>query len=431
MTSPFSIDRRLMLAGMGAFALPFAGCSNPRSYEWTALNAFFDEMVDSRTLANCAVAIARKGQPAEFYNRGTLAFDTDEPVNRESIYRIYSMSKPVTGVAFMTLVDKGVLGLDQPVAEILPEFAEPMVMEGGDVNNVRPAASPILMRHLITHTSGLSYHINGQAPLAQAYNRYGLTAGAREVAATLAQEEALYPPARDLETFGRRLALLPLDFDPGTRWQYSVGLDLMGLVIQRAAGMPFNDYLRDTIFRPLGMIDTDFVVPQSKVDRLTSNYSPNPEGGPQIVTDDRNDSAFHRDRALPSGGGGLVSTTEDYIKFCQMLLNGGERGGVRILSADAALQARSNLMDPGVDTSRTYAGAGNGFGAAVQVLGEASAAGEGAGTFGWDGAAGTTMWVDPVNEVAVVGLVQTMGGPSIHNALRQAVYQDFAAQGYV
>jgi CubicO group peptidase (beta-lactamase class C family) len=426
----FSMDRRALLAGAGALAFaPMACAPRGQPVEYSAVPAFLDEFIDSVRLAHGVVAVVRPGADVVYFARGNTALDSDVPVGADSIYRIYSMSKPVTGIAFMKLVEDGVLGLDQPIADVLPEFSEPVVWSNGDVSDVRPAASPILMCHLMTHTSGLSYAINGQQPSAALYTRYGLTAGSRDVAATVAEEDGLYPPARDLETFGRRLALLPLDFDPGTRWQYSVGLDLMGLVIQRAAGMPFVDYLKQTIFGPLGMNDTDFVVPSSKLDRLTSVYSPDPEGGPLIETDDRDDSPFHRDRDLPSGGGGLVSTAQDYARFTGMLLGEGELDGVRILSPETVATARSNLMDPGVDTAGTYAGAGNGFGAAVQVLGAASEAGEGAGTYGWDGAAGTTMWVDPVNQVSVIGLVQTFGGASIHNPLRVAAYQDLSAAG--
>lgn len=432
MTMEFAIDRRLMLAGMGALLMPLGACKTGGGGSAIALTntqALLDQMVDGKQLVHFEVGVAAQGRAAQFIGKGNLAADSTTAVGPDSIYRVYSMSKPITGAAFMRLVQDGVLSLDQPIADILPEFSNPKVMIDGDVTKTRPAAGPILMRHLITHTSGLSYAIS-RGPLAEAYNRYGLTPGSREVAGTLAQKDALYPPARDLETFGRRLALLPLDFDPGTKWQYSVGLDLMGLIIQRASGMPFIDYLKQTIFMPLGMNDTDFVVPGSKVDRLTSVYSPASDGSGLTEIDDHDDSPFHRDRDVPSGGGGLVSTAQDYIKFCQMLMNGGELDGVRVLNADTVAKGSSNLMDPGIDTSATFAGANNGFGAAVQVLGAASPAGEGKGTFGWDGAAGTTMWIDPVNKVCAVGMIQNMGGgANIHQPLREALYKDLGAAG--
>jgi CubicO group peptidase (beta-lactamase class C family) len=424
MTEQFSLDRRALLAGLGALTLPTQVLAAAKDYP--AIQAFLDSYVDGKKLANCVVAIRRGSSAVEYFSRGALALDTPIKADENSIYRVYSMSKPITGAAFMTLVEKGVLRLDQPITDVLPEFRDQKVMVDGKLENTRPVASPILMRHLITHTSGLSYGINGQAPLAQAYNRYGLGAGGRQVAATLARPTDLYPPARDLETFGRRLALLPLDFDPGTKWQYSVGLDLMGLVIQRAAGMPFYDYLKQTIFDPLGMHDTDFVVPSSKLDRLTSVY--NGRDGKLTVNDDRKSSPFHVDRDLPSGGGGLTSTARDYVQFTSMMMNEGVLGKARILKPETVRIARSNLMNPGVLVGMQGLG-GSGFGAAVNVMLKPQASGDPTGTYGWDGAAGTTMWIDPVNKVTCVCMVQIQGGTNVHGPARQAAYADLAKKG--
>ncbi len=427
MTDSFTLDRRALIAGLGAAAAVAPSFAQASAKAYPNLAAFLDKYVDGKQLANCVVAVARGHEPAEFFQKGTIALDSTAPANRSSIYRVYSMSKPITGATFMTLVEKGVLHLDQPISDILPEFANPKVMIDGKLDNVRPASGPILMRHLVTHTSGLSYGIN-RGTLATAYNAYGLGAGGRSVAAGKVRDSDVYPPARDLETFGRRLATLPLDSDPGTKWQYSVGLDLMGLIIQRASGMPFYDYMKKAILDPLGMHDTDFVVMGSKKDRLTSVYSG--AGGTLRVNDDRKNSPFSRDRDLPSGGGGLTSTAADYIRFCQMLMNGGSLGGVRVLKPETVLVERTNHVDPSVEMKGTLAGEGNGFAVAMQVLGKASSAGEGAGTFGWDGAAGTTMWIDPVNKVAVVGMIQIQGGgANIHAPLREAIYKDFAALG--
>ncbi|CAN5234273.1 serine hydrolase domain-containing protein [soil metagenome] len=424
--SQLRMDRRALLAGLGALTLPSSVLAAPKDYP--ALQAFLTEYADGKKLANCVVAIKRGNKKVEYFSRGTIALDSPTKADENSIYRIYSMSKPITGAAFMSLVEKGVLRLDQPLSDILPEFKDQKVMLDGKLENTRPVKSPILMRHLITHTSGLSYGINGAAPLAQAYNRYGLGAGGRQVAATLSRPTDLYPPARDLETFGRRLATLPLDFDPGTKWQYSVGLDLMGLVIQRASGMPFFDYLKQAIFDPLGMNDTDFVVPSSKLDRLTSVYAG--RGGSLSVSDDRKTSPFHTDRDLPSGGGGLTSTTKDYARFNAMLLGEGALDKVRILKPETVRIARSNLMPAGVFQSLGGT-APAGFGAAMQVLLAKGAGGDPAGTYGWDGAAGTTMWVDPVNMVTCVVMVQIMGGTNIHNPSRVAAYADLAKMGAV
>lgn len=420
MTMDLTMDRRALLAGFAAMTAPGAVLAKGAP-DFPAINAFLDQYVGGGMLANCVVAVTRPGMAPAYFSRGTLALDSQTKADPDSLYRVYSMTKPITGAAFMTLVEKGILRLDQPISDILPEFKDQRVMVDGKLENTRPVKAPILMRHLVTHTSGLNYGINGNAVLAQVYNSYGLGAGTRALGAVLAAPGDKYPPARDLETFGRRLATLPLDFDPGTKWQYSVGLDLMGLIIQRASGMPFYDYMKLVILDPLDMKDTDFVVIRSKQNRLTSVYSS--AGGKLTVNDDRNHSPFTIDRDLPSGGGGLVSSARDYARFSAMLAGEGALGKVRVLKPETVALSRSNLMEPGVFNPQ-----GNGFGVAMQVLSKPNAVtGEPAGVFGWNGAAGTTMWVDPVSKVSVVGMIQIRGGPtSITQPLRVAAYKDLA-----
>ncbi|HZZ36945.1 MAG TPA: serine hydrolase domain-containing protein, partial [Caulobacteraceae bacterium] len=212
------------------------------------------------------MAIGRAGAPTDFVSAGTLAFDAPARADPRSLYRVYSMTKPVTGVAAMILIEEGKLRLDQPLADILPAFANMSVIDGGDVAKTRPAAGPILIRHLLTHTAGFSYAIFGDRPLAKLYRQHGLRPGERPARSGPGEE----PPVRTLDEFGKRLAPLPLDFDPGTKWQYSVAADLTGLVIQTVSGMSFWDFLRTRLFEPLGMVDTDFMVPKSKLARLTS-----------------------------------------------------------------------------------------------------------------------------------------------------------------
>ena len=307
----------------------------------------------------------------------------------------------------MILIEQGWLHLDQPVSDILPDFRDMRVIVGGDVTQTRPASGPILIRNLLTHTSGLSYNINGDSPLARLYRQQGIKPASRATAPGPGER----PPVRNLEDFGARLSKLPLDFDPGTRWQYSVAADLMGLVIQRVSRMSFWDFLRTRIFGPLGMPDTDFMVPPDKLDRLTTVYTRTPTG--LVDSDDRKSSPYARDRDLPSGGGGLVSTARDYARFNAMLLNEGELDGARILKPETVRIARSNLMPPGPVFG--LLGRPNGFGAFMQVVlpgGELPGA-EPAGSYGWSGAAGTTMWIDPVNQVSVVLMVQFMPAGSL------------------
>ena len=439
MSKLMMIDRRALLAGLGAAAvLPDVAFAKAPAYP--AVHALIDRYLAAKKLPGAVVAIKRAGAPVSFISAGTLAFDAKAKAAPNSIYRVYSMTKPFIGVATMRLIQDGKLSLDQKLSDILPDFADIKVLTAA--GEARPAASPILIRHLLTHTSGLSYHINGDTPLAKLYRENGITPGSRNTSPDLPGHMA---PAHDLEEFGARVAKLPLDFDPGAKWQYSIAIDLLGLVIQRASGMPLFDYLRATIFEPLKLRDTDFVVAPSKLARLTSVYTLTPEGvahekaGEPFTptslrdSDDRKSSPFARDRDLPSGGGGLVSTPADYARFCQMLLNGGALDGAEVLKPETMAVARSNLMPAGV-----FQGFGpqpwrNGFGAAMQVIlpGGAAKGAEPPGSFGWSGAAGTSMWVDPVNQLFAILMVQFMpsGAYPIGLEVRRAIYSDLEAIG--
>ncbi len=422
-----SVARRSVVAGLAALAAPGVGTRAlaAGAAAYPALQAMLDSYVAAKKLPGGVVAVSRRGRAAEYVAAGTLAFDTDARAAPDSIYRVYSMTKPVVGVAVMMLIEQGKLRLDQPLADILPDFRDMRVVVDGDVTKTRPAAGPILIRHLVTHTSGLSYGIDANSPLAAVYRQQGLSAGGR---ATTARPGEL-APARNLEEFGARLAKLPLDFDPGTKWQYSVAADLMGLVIQRVSGLSFWDFLHTRIFMPLRMPDSDFMVPAGKLGRLTTVYTK--RGASLVDTDDRKSSPFALGRDLPSGGGGLVSTAHDYARFNAMLLNEGELDGVRILKPESVRIARSNLMPPGPVFNLT--GKPNGFGVFMQVVlpGGELPGSEPAGSYGWSGAAGTTMWIDPVNEVAVALMVQFMPAAAYLTYLdvRQAAYKDLRALG--
>jgi len=423
-----SASRRGVVAGLAALAAPGIGSQTfaAGAAAFPALQVMLDGYVASKRLPGGVAAVSRRGRPTDYVAAGTLAFDTDAKAAPDSLYRIYSMTKPIVGVAVMMLIEQGKLRLDQPLADILPDFRDMRVVVDGDVTKTRPAAGPILIRHLVTHTSGLSYSIDGNSPLAKVYRQQGLSAGSR---ATTARPGEL-PPARNLEEFGARLAKLPLDFDPGTKWQYSVAADLMGLVIQRVSGLSFWDFLHSRVFQPLRMPDSDFVVPAGKLDRLTTVYSKTAAG--LVDSDDRKSSAFARDRDLPSGGGGLVSTAHDYARLNAMLLNEGELDGVRLLKPESVRIARSNLMPPG-PVFNLIGGKANGFGCFMQVVlpGGELPGSEPAGSYGWSGAAGTTMWIDPVNQIAVVLMVQFMpaGAYLTYLEARQAAYKDLRALG--
>jgi CubicO group peptidase (beta-lactamase class C family) len=399
-----SLDRRRLLAALTALAAA-PGAARAAEAGYPSVRAFLEKYRKAGAFSGGVVAIQRRGHAPDFVSVGTLAFENQAPIDPASLFRVYSMTKPITGAAAMTLVEDGKLKLDQPLSDILPDFKSMSVVVGGDPAKTRPAAGPILIRHLLTHTSGLSYNIDDRSPLAKVYLMNGLAPGGRDTQPLL---PGGLPPAKDLDEFGARLAKLPLDFDPGTKWQYSVAADLMGLVIQRVSGKSFWEFLSSRLFEPLQMPDTDFMVPASKVARLTTVYAKTKDG---VVASDPGSAAspFARDRDLPSGGGGLVASTRDYARFNAMLLNEGELDGRRVLKAATVRLARSNLMPPGVAFDAFSPGKANGFGAFMQVVlpgGQLFPGSEPPGSYGWSGAAGTTMWIDPTNALAVSCMVQ-------------------------
>jgi CubicO group peptidase (beta-lactamase class C family) len=370
--------------------------------------------VGSRRVSGVSVAIQRGGGAPEFLNVGRPAFDAEDAVAEDTLFRIYSMSKPITGLAAMLLVEDGRLALDQPISEVLPDFAEMQVLVGPDLGPTRPATGPIRMRHLLTHTAGLSYAINPEGALPALYRGLGLTpmgGGGRPAKGA----------AQSLEAFAERLATLPLAADPGARMEYSVALDLLGLVIQRVADQPFPAFLRERLFDPLGMDDTAFHVPPEKLARLATNYRL--KGDRLEVEDDPADSAYARPPGLPSGGSGLVSSARDYIRLCAMLLNDGTLDGVRVMAPQTVALACSNLAPAGVFTLL-----GDGFAAGQRVvIPESVRDGDlPVGAVSWGGAAGTTQWVDRANGFALVLMTQFMPQDAypIWEEVRRAAYAD-------
>ena len=377
--------------------------------------ALISGYVSSGRLAGVSVAIAHAGRPVQYLDVGRLAFE-GPPTTRDTIYRIYSMSKPVIGLAAMRLVEDGKLDLDQPVSDILPAFAAMRVLMDGDLGRTRLAAGPICIRHLLTHTAGLSYAINPEGPLPAVYRSLGLTplgGGGRATPGT----------APSLEVFGERLATLPLGADPGARMEYSVGLDVMGLILQRVDGKPLPQVLRERLFDPLGMVDTDFHVPPGKRERFATNYRR--VEGRMEVEDAPADSAYAEPSPMPSGGAGLVSTARDYMRLCSMVLNDGALDGVRVMAPGTVALACANLAPPGVRTLL-----GDGFGAGMRVVLPDSAR-EGdlpVGAVSWGGAAGTTQWIDRGNGFALVLMTQFMPQDAypIWDEVRRSAYADLA-----
>ncbi len=422
-------DRRTVLAAALGFAglaaapgiagAGVAGCASvrPAAARYPATQALIDSYVGARKLSGAAVAIVRPGAPVAYLTAGARAFD-GPATTPDTLYRIYSMTKPVTGVAAMLLIEDGRLSLDQPIADLLPAYRTMQVLVDPSGDEVRPAKRLITVRHLLTHTAGLSYAIRPESPLARRYAQEGLTpgdrtgrvpAGAKAQPATLAE-------------FADRLAGVPLNADPGARWEYSVAQDLLGRVIEVASGMAFDRFLRQRIFDPLMMPDTAFDAPPGARDRLTSVYGVSPQG--LSVIDDRADSPFAtRPATLFAGGAGLVSTPQDYARFVGMLLGDGALGRVRIMSRETARLAMSNLLPEGVVYRPS-----KGFAAAMDIQLEQGVEPdeEAPGSVSWGGAAGTLMWADRASGLGLVLMTQYMPlrAYPLQDEIQKAAYRD-------
>ena len=375
----------------------------------------------------CAqVQVAHGGNVVLRHTTGMADIESAAPLMDDAIFRIYSMTKPITSIALMQLYEQGKFLLEDPVEKFLPSYKNPVVLLGGSLfkPELRPAETVMTIRDLLTHTSGLTYGFHFQNNLDQMYRDKTLggplTGGEGRADASL--EEAI-----DI------MGGLPLLFDPGTAWNYSMSTDVCGRLIEVIGDCKFDDYLEENIFSPLGMIDTGFLVPQDKIHRFTSTYILN-ESGALEVTDPAQNSPYQKERLFLSGGGGLVSTTDDYQRFVDMLSNEGAADGNQIIGRRTLELMTMNhlpqgklLNEVGRSTFSETALAGMGFGLGFSVLMDPAAnAGLGTiGEFAWGGAASTRFWVDPVEKISCIFMTQFMpsGYYPIRRELTTSVYQ--------
>ncbi len=374
--------------------------------------------LDQKKIAGALTLVARRGRVAHLSPVGMMDLERGKPMREDTIFRIYSMSKPITSVALMTLYEHGHFSLDDAVHKYIPAFRDLRVYDGGNhpLFATRPVERAMTIRDLLTHTSGLTYGFMERTNVDRAYRRLGI--GDRDV--TLAET---------VEKLGR----LPLEFSPGTRWNYSVSTDVIGHLIERISGKRLDAFLRDEIFTPLGMNDTGFHVPSGKLDRLATNYRRLADKSVQIE-DDAAASAYAAEPAYLSGGGGLVSTASDYLRFCQMLLDEGEFGGRRILGRKTIELMTENHLPGGRDIAEldlggqfsqvTYDGVGFGLGFSVTLdLARAQTIGS-PGEYAWGGAASTAFWIDPAEELIVIFMTQFMpsGTFNFRGQLKSIIY---------
>ncbi|HUQ13756.1 MAG TPA: serine hydrolase domain-containing protein [Novosphingobium sp.] len=431
-TAPAVTRRGLMrasalLAAGAAFAprLAFAASSVQGGIEarFPAVTAMIDGYVKQRKVSGMLAALGFGAGAPQTIARGLEGFDDPDAVGLDSLFRVYSMTKPVTGMAAMILVDEGKLKLDQPLSDILPKFAKMQVQvtPDGSIDDLRPAKAPITIRNLLTHTAGLGYSIVQKGPISKAYEAAGLVPG--QVSKLPLPGLGRGTAIGSLELFADRLAGLPLVYEPGTRWSYSVALDLMGRVIEVASGQSFDGFLQQRLFDPIGMTSSYFQVPPSELHRLSTNYGI--LKGVPLPIDPAEASIFADRPAFPMGGAGLVSSPRDYDRFLTMIANYGALDGKRVMSEAAVRLGTSNLLPAGATTQGTFADSA-GFGAGGRV-----GLGEQAGTYGWGGAAGTVALVDLKRGLRASLFTQYMPSEAypVHRDFPEAVVADLKAQG--
>ena len=399
---------------------------------------WLEEQITSQRLAGASVLIGRRGEVGYVGTAGMADVERATPFAEDTIVRIFSMTKPITSVAAMMLYEQGCFQLDDPVAKYLPEFAETKVWkgEGHSLADVESQRSPMLIKHLLTHTSGLTYGFMNSSVVDEAYR------------------------ARDLEFSGNRAALaqcveelasVPLVCQPGSQWNYSVATDVLGRLVEIWSGQSLADFFYHRIFLPLEMLETGFSVAPANQQRFAALYAP-PGGGDMSsvgrttastteqarggleLMESSTKSAYHKPPTLCSGGGGLTGSIGDYARFCQMLLNGGELNGERLLSPTTVRYMRMNQLPDGKDmaamgqpvwSETSYDGVGFGLGFAVVIDPVKASIITSTGEHHWGGAASTFFWIDPTEDMFVVFFTQLMPSSTypIRRELRARVYQ--------
>ncbi len=377
------------------------------------------EYISAGRMPGALISVMRRGDLVHHSALGMRDVEGGRPVEPDTIFRIYSMTKPIVSVAFMMLVEEGLVALDDPVHRFIPEWRDLGVFQAGVLGQfqTRPPERPMLIVDLLRHTSGLTYGFQQRSNVDAAY---------REL------REASLPFAGSLEQMIAHLAELPLEFSPGASWNYSVSTDVLGYLVERLSGQTLDVFLKQRLFDPLGMVDTDFHVPDDKIARFAACYEVQP--GVRMALQDRPEtSSFRTPPTMRSGGGGLVSTAADYLRFCRMMLNQGALDGRRYLSRKTVglmtanhLPGRRTMHEMSISlfSEAAYAGAGFGLGVAVTTDPVQCLVPVSTGEYFWGGLASTAFWIDPQEELIVVFMTQLM--PStlypIRRQLRTLVY---------
>ena len=384
------------------------------------LHALMQQTVDEKQIAGIVTILARHGKVVDYRTYGYREIASSAPMTKDAIFRDFSMTKPVTGVAMMILYEQGKWLPTDPIAKYIPEFAHLKVFNGVDADGkmilVDPDHAPT-MRELMSHTAGFTYGLFGDTPVDKMYR------------------DAHVLASKNLQEMIDKVAQLPLLYQPGKGWTYSISMDIEGYIVEKLSGQTLPDFIRDHIYMPLGMRDAGFYVPAEKRSRFVTLYTTGPNG--ELVTAQRGPgggmSQYEAQPMMPSGGGGMVSTAEDYYRFAQMLGDGGELDGKRILSPSSVKLMSSNHVPMelltgkfGIGLQLMRPGFGYGYNCAVEFDPPEANLPDGKGTFFWDGAAGTWFWIDPTNDVVFIGMIQRLLGPASPNLeyeSRAVVYQ--------
>ena len=381
--------------------------------------------IDNGKIAGCQVMVARRGHVAYFDSFGHMDRERGKLMADDTIFRIYSMTKPITSVALMTLYERGYFQLNDPVHRFIPEWRDQRVWvsgEGAAMQTVKPDR-PVSMRDMLCHTGGLTY---GAALVA-----LGAPDTGHPVDKVYAQVGVRRGEGETLKDFVQKLARVPLRYQPGERWQYSLSTDVCGALVEIISGKRFDKYLKEEIFEPLDMWDTSFTVPHDKLARFAANYRRGPDKKLQLI-DDPEKSTYLKEPTFFSGGGGLTGTTKDYARFCEMLRRGGELGGNRILGPRTIDLMHLNHLKDGKDltsmaigsfseTANEGVGFGLGFATTLDPVTSGSIV---SGDYYWGGAASTIFWVDQKEDLYVVFMTQLMpsGAFNFRGQLKSLVY---------
>ena len=383
-----------------------------------ALDARVQHHIDSGQIAGAVVLLMRDGNLAHLKSYGHRDREADVSMTDDTIFRIASMTKPIVSAAVMMLHEQGKLRLDDPVQKFIPSFADAKVLT--DAGQLVPAKRPVTVHDLLTHTAGVAYGFSAPGQLGEHYRTASISSGLVQTPGTIAEA-------------AERLGKLPLAHQPGEKWTYGLSIDVLGRVVEVASGRPLDVYLQQQIFKPLKMRDTHFFLPESKLSRLAALYQPGEGGkivrtppGPQQAGNLRYSGDYHHEgpRTYFSGGAGLVSTAHDYARFLQMMLNGGELDGVRLLKpATVELMTRDHIAPLAVP----FAGHGDGFGYGFGVVTPRGDAADPApaGTYSWGGIFHTYFWVDPQNELVAILMTQLypFNQSKLRAEFKQLVYE--------